>query len=342
MSTVSYKSFKLENLKLTTPIDNAQKPEMTKNMKLSLPQYLGKDGKSSMPQIQGPWMNLSTYGIPSKKDKNGNVIKNSAGIPLTDRERGRLKVPFDTSDPEQEKFYELMKSIDQKCIDESATLWGTKKKADFYSYVPLVREAQRKPEDPEDAPTKPDYFTMKFDFDWQSGGLKTLVYENKDGDRSQVTAETVDDVQRYVRYKSDFRPVFSICKLYASKSPKDGKYGFGFGLKLKHIEVKPSQTSAEEEQNNAFVEEDDEDEIVERRELVKETVSSKKEAAKAAPVDSEEDEEEEEEEAAPAPKTPAKSTKKVVAPPESEEEEETAPAPKTTARRGRGTRTTAV
>ena len=341
MSTVSYKSFKLENLNLTTPIDDVSKPEMTKNMKLSHPKYLGKDGKSSMPQIQGPWMNLSTYGIPSKKDKNGAVIKNSAGLPLTDRERGRVKVPFDTTDPEQEKFYELMKAIDQKCVDESATLWGSKKKADFYSYVPLVREAQRKPEDPEDAPSKPDYFTMKFDFDWQTGNLKTLVYESKDGDRSQVEALTVDDVQRYVRYKSDFRPVFSICKLYASKSPKDGKYGFGFGLKLKHIEVKPSQTSVEEEQNNAFVEED-EDEVVERRELVKETVSTKKQVVKAPPSKAAEDEEEAE---APAPKVAAKSAKKpavVAKAAEASEEEEETPAPKTAARRGRGARTTAV
>ena len=128
MSTISYKSFKLENLKLSAPEENKQNPDMTKNMLLSLPRYL-KDGKEVLPQIQGPWMNLSNYGIPGKMDRAGKLLVNAAGHPLNDRELGRLKIPFNLEDEDSKKFYELMTALDQKVEDEREEIWGDKKKA---------------------------------------------------------------------------------------------------------------------------------------------------------------------------------------------------------------------
>jgi len=343
MSTISYKSFNLANLKLATPEENKQNPDMTKNMLLSLPRYL-KDGKDVLPQIQGPWMNLSNYGIPGKHDRAGKLLVNAAGNPLNDRELGRLKIPFNLEDADSKKFYELMTALDQKVEDEREQIWGDKKKANVYKYVPLVRTPAENPDAPEDAPVKPDYITVKFDFDYKDGKMKTQVYVNTDGDRVLVETPTLDDAKKHIRYKCDFRPVFSLCKLYASKAADtDGKRKFGFGLKLKHIEVKPSQVSAQDEQDNAFVDEDDEDEAVERRTLVK-APAAKAASAKAAPAqEAEEEEQTEEEEDKPAPKKAApKAAPKtavkaapVAAPVEEavEEEEEDKPAPK--ARRAR-------
>ena len=196
--------------------------------------------------------------------------------------------------------------------------------------------------------------TVKFDFDYKSKEIKSKVYVNTDGDRAEVATPTVDAVQKYVRYKSDFRLVFAISKFYATKAADttDHKRKYGFGLKLKHIEVKPSSVSPQDEQENAFVE-DDEDEVVERRALVSEPKVEKKVAAptKAAkPVveddeeeeaeEAEEEEEEEEEEKKPVVKKTTKAAKPVVEE-EEEEEEAKAPPPKTAARRGR-TRTSAV
>jgi len=355
MSTISYKTFNVNNLKLSCPEENKQYPDMTKYQIMSLPRYL-KDGKEVLPQIQGPWMTLSTYGIPGKLDKNGKPLLNQGGQPLSDRERGKLKIPFDLNDPEAKKLYEVLTAIDQKCEDEKELIWGDKKKANAYKYQSLVRQPAENPDAPEDAPVKPDYITLKFDLDYKSGEVKSKLYKNTDGDRTEVEALTLDEVQKHVRYKCEFRPVFSLCKLFGSKAAgDDGKRKFGIGLKLKHIEVKPSEMSAQDEQE-AFVDDDDEDEPVQRRQLVKETkevkvapkVVAPKVASKVAPAPQESDAEEEEEK--PAPKVAASKVAASKAAParaqeseaEEEEEEEEKPAPKVAARRGRGARTSNV
>lgn len=330
MSTISYKSFNVENLVLTTPEENKQNPDMTKYQLLSFPRYL-KDGKEVIPQIQGPWMTLNNYGIPGKVDKNGKVLLNQGGQPLSDRELGKLRIPFDLNDPESKKLYEVLTAIDQKCEDDKEKIWGDKKKANAYKYQSIVRQPAENPDAPEDAPQRPDYVTTKFDLDYKTGEVKTKVYLNTDGDRVEVAAPTLDEVRKFVRYKCEYRPVFSICKLFGGKAAgDDGKRKYGLGLKLKHIEVKPSEVTAQDEQE-AFVDDDDE---VERHVLVKETKPDvKKVAAKAVKAESEEEEEEEK----PAPKGTAKATKKVES--EDEQSEEEKPAPK--ARRGRaGAKTT--
>jgi hypothetical protein len=334
MTTISYKSFNLDNLKLSTPEENKQKPDITKYQLMSMPRYL-KDGQEVMPQIQGPWMSLDTYGIPGKAGKGGQPILNSSGQPLSDRERGRLKVPLSLNNSETKKFHELLTAIDKKCEDDKEKIWGDKKKANVYKYQHMVRQPPEDPDAPEDAPVRPDYITLKFDLDYATAGIKTKVYLNNDGDRSEVATPTLDDVQKHVRYKCEFRPVFSLCKLFGSKAADtDGKRKFGLGLKLKHIEVKPSQVSAQEEQENAFVDDEDDDDNVQRRVLVKETKP-------VAPAPFADDDEEAppakpaaKVEAAPAAKV-TKASAKVEVPPESEEDEEDKPEPAPKPRRGR-------
>jgi len=334
MTTISYKTFDINNLKLSTPEENKQKPDITKFQLMSMPRYL-KDGQEVMPQIQGPWMDLNMYGIPGKTGKGGQPILNQSGQPISDRERGKLKVPLSLDNPETKKFHELLTAIDKKCEDEKEKIWGDKKKANVYKYQHMVRQPPEDPDAPEDAPVKPDYITLKFDLDYNSGAIKTKVYLNNDGDRSEVATPTLDDVQKHVRYKCEFRPVFSLCKLFGAKSADaDGKRKYGFGLKLKHIEVKPSQVSAQEEQENAFVDDEDDDDNVQRRVLVKETKP-------VAPAPFADDDEE-----APPAKAPAKveaapvakaskASAKVEIPPESEEDEEEKPEPAPKPRRGR-------
>ena len=339
MTTLSYKTFNVENLKLSTPEENKQKPDITKYQLMSMPRYL-KDGQEVMPQIQGPWMSLDTYGIPGKMGKGGQPLLNQSGQPLSDRERGKLKVPLSLNNPETKKFHELLTAIDKKCEDDKEKIWGDKKKANVYKYQHMVRQPPEDPDAPEDAPVKPDYITLKFDLDYNSGSIKTKVYLNNDGDRTEVATPTLDDVQKHVRYKCEFRPVFSLCKLFGAKSAEsDGKRKYGFGLKLKHIEVKPSQVSVQEEQENAFVDDEDDDENVQRRVLVKDT----KAAAPAASAFADDDEEEEDNSVAKVvakvevksdvtPKVP-KTSAKVEVPHESDGDDAEKPAPKP--RRGR-------
>jgi hypothetical protein len=327
MSTISYKSFNAENLKFTTPEENKTIPDITKYQLMSWPRYL-KDGREIIPQIQGPWMTLNTYGIPGKNDKSGQPLKNQAGQPLTDRERGKLKIPFNLSDPDSQKLYQVLKEIDKKCEEDKEQIWGDKKKANVYKYQPLVRQPAENPDADENAPQKPDYVTIKFDFDSKTSEIKTKVYQNVDGERTEVATPTLDDVSKYVRYKCEYRPVFALAKLFGAKAAgDDGKRKYGLGLKLKHIEVKPSSVSAQDDNDNAFVDDDD-DEKVERRVLVKE---SKVEETQNTKDDAEDGEDEDE-------KSPVNESVAVAAKEEDDEKEK--PTPK--ARRGRGTRTTNV
>jgi len=335
MSTISYKSFNPDDLKLSTPVDSVKYPNTTKYQLMSWPRY-AKDDKEFNPQIQGPWMTLDNYGLPPKTDKTGKPIVGQSGQPLTDRERGKLRIPFNVNDAEQKKFYDLIKKIDKKCETEREAIFGDKKKANVYKYTPLVRVPPENPDAEDDAPIKPDYFSVKIDFEYETGAIKTKVYQNIDGDRKEVETSSIDDVKKYVSYKCELRPVFAISKLYASKAADtDGKRKFGLTLTLKHIEVKPSQLSQQEVPDGGFINDDDDE--GERRTLTKEV---------AKPVVDEDDEAEESEEAPkvtakPVKKEEPKKSKKVEPEPEpedeEEEEEEEKPAPPPSkARRSRG------
>jgi hypothetical protein len=265
MPVESFKSFDVKNLILNCPEENKLKPEITKYQLMSVPQY-SKDGKNEMAQIQGPWTELSYYGITSKLDKNGKPRMNNAGQPLSDRERGKIKIPFDMDNADSKKLYELLCQIDKKAETDKDIIFGDKKKAGIYKYQPIVRQAAENPDAPEDAPIPPDYFVIKFDLDYNTGNVNTKLYLNDDGERTEITATNVDDVMKYVRYKCEFRAIFSISKMFAARSAdSEGKRKYGFGLKLKMIEVKPMK-NMKDETDTFFIDTDEEE--VERKELV--------------------------------------------------------------------------
>ncbi len=273
MPTVKYTDFDLSKLSFSTPTENERIPEITKYQLMSIPSYNDGD-KSDMPTIQGPWMTLDYYGIPSKTDKAGKPRLNNGGTPLSDRERGKVKVPFNLDNSDSKKLYEFLQSVDHKAESEKETIFGDKKKASVYKYQSIVRQPAEDPDAPEDAPEKPEYFVMKLDFD-KNNNLKTKVFVNDNGERTDVNVQSLDDVTKYLRYKCEFRPIFTLSKLFSARaSSDDGKRKYGFGLKLKMVEVKP-MVSNKEESETFFIDTDDEGE--ERKTLVKET--TKKEVA---------------------------------------------------------------
>jgi hypothetical protein len=280
MPTVTYKDFDLSKLTFTPPTENKQIPKITEFQLMSMPAYAEGDGKSSMPTIQGPWMKLDNYGIPSKLDKTGKPRLNRANQPLSDKERGNLKIPFNLEDTKSKALYDLLCSIDDKAEAEKEQLFGDKKKASFYKYQPIVRQPPVNPDAADDAEAKPDYFVIKFDFDVKTGAMKSEVFENDDGERTQMNVTTLDDAQKYVRYMCEFRPVFKLAKLFSSKSAQDGKRSYGIGLKLVKIEVKPSAKQVETE--TQFI--DDSDDEVERKTLVAETTKTVDETSKKTPA----------------------------------------------------------
>ena len=271
MPTVKYSEFDLSKLTFTTPEENKQIPEITKYQLMSIPSYTEGD-KSEMPTIQGPWMTLDFYGIPSKADKFGKPRLSQSGQVLSDRERGKLKIPFNLENPQSKQLYDLLVAVDKKVEAEKEQIFGDKKKAAAYRYQPIVRRSAEDPNAPEDALPKPDYFVIKVDFDAKNGSVKSKVFTNTAGERTEVPVATLDDVQKHVRYKCEFRPIFTLCKLFSSRAAQDGKRSYGVGLKLKMVEVKPV-VSTREESETFFIDTDNEGE--ERKELVTQTTTTK-------------------------------------------------------------------
>jgi len=268
MPTVKYTDFNLANLTFSTPEENKKTPEITKYQLMSLPTYT-IDGESSMPSVQGPWTLLDYYGFPSKTDRDGKPRLNTAGQPLSEIERGKLKVPFNFDVPESKALYDLLVSIDKKCAAEREQIFGDKKKANAYVYQPIVRRAVLDPDADENAPEKPDYFVIKLDFENGTKLLRTELWMNEDRKRSQIQVTSLDDLQKYLRYKCEFRPIFTFCKLFSSKGANsDGKRTYGIGLKLKMVEVKPMKATSEKK-DVFFIDSDSEDN--ERAELVSST-----------------------------------------------------------------------
>ena len=279
MPVVKYSDVVVKNLHFAEPVENKMIPDITKYQLMSVP-GLEIDGKSEMPQIQGPWMNLDYYGIPAKNDKQGKPYLNAAGQPLTDQQRGKVKIPFNMDDSDSKQLYDFLSAVDKKCDSERDVIFGDAKKAKAYRYQAIVRKAVPSPDAPEDAEPRPDYFVLKLDFDNKTKAVKSKVFVNDDGERTEIAVKTLDDVQKYLRYKCEFRPIMTISKLYASRSSGgDGKRSFGLGLKLKMVEVRPLKQSAEESET-FFIDSDAEEEEVERKQLVSETTKKEEEVSK--------------------------------------------------------------
>ena len=276
-STVKYTEVDLSKLTFSTPIENAETPDITKYQLMSLPSY----NDEGLLFVQGPWMKLDYYGFPSKFDKAGKPNLNNSGKPMSDRERGKVKIPFNHDNPESKKLYDVLTSIDDKCEAEKETLFGDKKKAAAYNYQPMVREAAEDPDAPEGTPPKPDYFVVKLDFKYGTPNVSTELYVNDGTTRTKVEAMMLDDIQKHLRYKCEFRPIFSLSKLFSTRAAKDGKRTYGIGLKLKMVEVRPFVMSAKKTEP-FFIDSDDEEE--ERKELVSAKASSSVASNSAAAV----------------------------------------------------------
>jgi hypothetical protein len=194
-TTIKYTKFNAGDLSFSTPEENKVIPNLVKYRQISLvshSKYL-INGLEIVPRIQGPWMNLDTYGFPGEIDKYRN--------PLSELELRKLKVPLSLNNPEIKKFHELLSAIDKKCEDDKEKIWGDKAylyryepmickydkekiwgdKAYFYRYEPMICKS---PEELEDEEQKPDYITLKFKpFYYPSSinFIKTKVYLNIDG-----------------------------------------------------------------------------------------------------------------------------------------------------------------
>ena len=278
--TTKYSDFDAERLTFTDLEEN----ERSKGQLIAYPRYnhptLGEDKPLF---IQGPWMKLFTYGIPSLGEYYAD-----------DSQRGFVKVALDFSDPEVKKMVDEFIKLDEELGSDEFMQKAFGKKASKYKYQPVIRI----PEEDDEGNTKSPYMKLKLDTSWPDGNVLTQLFKSElvDGKRvrEKVEVSTVTEVAKHLSYMTKYRPVFRPVKMWGhnSKMPKP-EYGVVF--KLLKAEFEPNSNGSSSYQDyldgDAFI--DDDDDEVETTDPVKsepETVfTTTKKSSKAVELDDDDD-----------------------------------------------------
>ena len=294
-STLTTKFDKFDSSRLT--FTEFEENERSKGQMISYPRYNHPTlGEGTALFLQGPWMVISTYGIPSLGEYYAD-----------DSQRAFMKIPLDDKNPEVVQMVNEFKKLDEELGSEEFMQKSFGKKASKYKYQPIIRASL----EDEEGNVKPAYMKLKLDTSWPDGNVKTELYKsemvNNKRARELVTATTVTEVTKYLRYMTKYKPIFRPVKMWAhnSKMPKP-EYGVVF--KLLKVEFEPSASGEnsysdymtgdafiddeEEEEETKEVKEDSDEE--EEEEVVKPppapTKKQMKKAEKEVVEDSDEDE----------------------------------------------------
>jgi uncharacterized LabA/DUF88 family protein len=251
--TTKYDKFEASRLGFTPLEDN----ERSKGQKIAYPRYNHPTLGENQPLfIQGPWMTMFNYGVPSL----GEYYKE-------DKDRAFLKCPLDMNDPEVVKMVEELKKVDETYGSEKFKVDSFGKHSKKYEFQSIIRYPLVDEDAEEDQVAKPPYMKFKLDLTWPDCNVKTEVIKSELLDsgkrvREPLEIETVGDFAGHVNYMSKFRPIFRPVKMWAHQQKmKDPQYGIVF--KLVKVEVEPNKNSNNVYQNylqgDIFVD-DDEDE----------------------------------------------------------------------------------
>ena len=246
--TTKYTEFDADRLSFTTLDEN----ERSKGQKIAYPRYNHPSLGEGQPLfLQGPWMTMFNYGVPTL----GEYYKE-------DKDRA-IKVPLDMNDPEIVKLVDEFKKIDAVLGNEEFKKENFGKYAKKYTYQDIVRSPLS---DEDEEVTRPPYMKLKLDLTWPDNNVKTEVFSSElldsgKRERKQLEVETVSDFANHMPYMCKFRPVFRPVKLWAHQSKmKDPGYGIVF--KLIKVEVEPSNNNNSAYQSylqgDVFVDDDDE------------------------------------------------------------------------------------
>ena len=227
---IQFDKFDVKNVVINEPEDN----EMVKALKMSYPRYKNGDNLGQL-LIKTPVINIFSGGIPSL----GEYFKD-------DKSRAKnFKIPFDTSNKDSKVFMDAMQSLDNM-LDTDEFRKDVMGGAKNLEYQPILR-VPVVDEDDEPKPPRPTCMKLNIALDYNSDRVQTQLFvKNAEGKREATPVETLDDLQKYVSYKSNVRMIIMANKFYVMKNPdpKTKKKTYGMTWKVMQIEVdSPSQTS---------------------------------------------------------------------------------------------------
>ena len=264
--------FNPKNLKFTPFVEF----EKVKNQYLSFPKYDNKKGGNEAVFITD-WFHMETYGIPSnpdyiKAESDKEKIKiplnpdgqtpNLAFIKMLDAldECAKKSVSACFSDAKCELNPKLKKALAAAPLDYSAL-----HKQPQGSLTDLVNDDSEGSEADADntaAKKKPDYFTVKFDKDFESGNITTAIYvtevdpndTTKDLPPKRKTLTSIYEIEKLITWRCKIRMVIKLAKMWTKKIlEKKGELACGLTFKVKQIEIKPSSETKEASDKENFM-----------------------------------------------------------------------------------------
>jgi hypothetical protein len=285
--------------------------------------------KKSQVITQTPWSSYFTGGTPKYNEKyydtdaKRQFYRYAFPCELSHfgrpEEMGEEQVEyFNKLIQENEDFRLKMVEIDEVMTSDEIKKQMFGKKADKYTYIPIVRPVDDEDDDDDEDEEKTKKkirfkysMKMKLDIDWNTKNISTKVYKMNGGtlekpkEPEECEAETVDEFIEVVPYRSRVRCIMKIVKVWAHP-PKNKNPEYGLTLKLMKIQVVPTLSGGSSNADCDF--DDSDDEIESDGEVIEkpsEVFANKEEAAEESDEseDSESEDSDSEDEAPPPPKT---------------------------------------
>lgn len=230
---------------------------------------LNTDGKQSNAYInyEDPTLNAETKILV----KTGKIKITCRGVPRLDPQfhptndkREFIEIPLDPEQPDAVRLREHLEKGDEYFGSEETRKKLFGKHASKYVYSPMVKIAKKKDDDDsdseEDKKSKKkgkgkdnndkkksypnhDYVRMKFNFyvkeDERVNVTKLKRINGKT--KTVVKAQTMDDIEREIRFLSEIRLIFHYGRIWANKAaaPGSDKKLYGVGLKVIAIDYTP-------------------------------------------------------------------------------------------------------
>lgn len=285
--------FDIKNFSITDYVAETDKNKaMLAKQKIAYPRYktaASKDGFT--PQFKTGEIIMTSGGMTPKVDKQ-------TGKPIEEKDRLSIKIPLDLSQKPCGELFDVVTKIDEyvmsiKDVERTAGTVGlnlknivstgnpredTKKKI-FpveYAYTPIVRtpkqseayikdfeEKNKRDFDPENDDKRPQFIKAKIPVDFTSGTIKTAVFVRDPitKKRTKVPISCVDDIAKYLTWKSTVRFVLSLPKLWLQKTTDNkGVKSFGLAVNIIQMQIDPAehnQANNELKDTCAFSDDDD-------------------------------------------------------------------------------------
>lgn len=263
---IKYNDFIPEKLTFTKMEENDKIPN---NQMIAYPRYLLNGVETSQFNIQFPWIDIISYGVP----KANQYFK-------SDAERSKVKLPLNSENSELTDLIAMIHNIDKHVGSPEILAKIIGKKSKKYKYLTSFKDPSLIVEDEDDEDEKKPkkttnyikypYITLKMALTYPDKQFKTELFETelspdkqKTINRELVNYTTIDEFSEKVCYKSRVRPIVKPYKIWAhSASKKDPECGITW--RIERIEVdKDSITinSAENSDSKKFIDSDSEEEL---------------------------------------------------------------------------------